>query len=84
MEAPIGQPPNLIFVSGHLNKNRFSLRQWLCGSVGRPVASTPEVSGSNPVIGEFLCTILLYCQPQLKRQKMKKKEKEAENDHFNK
>ena len=49
-----------------------------CGSIGIPVASYPEASGSNPVIGEFYDEHTNFLL--LKRTKIK--EKEAWNGTF--
>ena len=36
-----------------VKKETGSKGQWLCGSVGRAVAPTPEVRSSNTVVGKF-------------------------------
>ena len=61
-------------------KRSFS-GQWLCGSVGRAVASIAEVHGSNPVIGKnlFILNICLLSTVYLKDEN---KEKEAGNGPF--
>ena len=51
-----------------------------CGSVGRAVASIPEVCGSNPDTVNFYRT-LIYCQLYT-IEKKKIKEKESGNGPF--